>query len=195
MALKSTVKVGRITNLSDARYCAGMGVDMLGFRVAQSDPAYLSPEAFQEIRGWFTGPLVVAECEGIADADTLVAVEKNYQPDLLEVGLAELPLLASTSLPFILRLNTTDAFQEITGLMLPLKDRLRYIVIPVSARVKCKELEKSYAILLNIQEVSDVPNEAAQHVGIALDGTAEDRPGLKNYDVLADVFELLEAEE
>ncbi len=31
MALKTIVKVGNITNLSDARYCAVMGVDMLGF--------------------------------------------------------------------------------------------------------------------------------------------------------------------
>ena len=29
MPLKTFVKVGNITNLSDARYCAGMGVDML----------------------------------------------------------------------------------------------------------------------------------------------------------------------
>jgi phosphoribosylanthranilate isomerase len=35
MPLKTFVKVGCITNLSDARYCAGMGVDMLGFRAVE----------------------------------------------------------------------------------------------------------------------------------------------------------------
>jgi phosphoribosylanthranilate isomerase len=49
MALKTKVKAGNITNLSDARYCAGMGVDWLGF------PAdVVNPDTFKEITNWVT---------------------------------------------------------------------------------------------------------------------------------------------
>ena len=65
MPLKTFVKVGCITNLSDARYCAGMGVDMLGFRAVESQENYIKPSQFQEIRGWIAGPLVVAEVYGV----------------------------------------------------------------------------------------------------------------------------------
>ena len=42
--LKTLVKVSGIENLSDARYCAGMGVEFLGFPLAQ-----IPFEKFQEI--------------------------------------------------------------------------------------------------------------------------------------------------
>ena len=42
--LKTQVKVSSITNLSDARYCAGMGVDLLGFPIQE-----ISLEKFTEI--------------------------------------------------------------------------------------------------------------------------------------------------
>ena len=57
MALKTLVKVGKISNLSDAWYCAGMSVDMLGFTVIASQENYVSPELFREMRGWFYGPV------------------------------------------------------------------------------------------------------------------------------------------
>ena len=44
MSLQTFVKVGEITNLSDARYCAGMGVDLLGFNVVENTPGYVDSE-------------------------------------------------------------------------------------------------------------------------------------------------------
>lgn len=52
MPLKTLVKVGKITNLSDARYCAGMNVDMLGFVTVESRENYLPVKDYQDIRGW-----------------------------------------------------------------------------------------------------------------------------------------------
>ena len=100
MALKTLVKIGGITNLSDARYCAGMGVDMLGFHVIQGQPNYISPESFQQIRGWITGPLIVAEIAGLQNPEDLQLILENYKPDMLQMELAELTNhpLASPSL-------------------------------------------------------------------------------------------------
>ena len=68
MPLKTFVKVGSITNLSDARYCAGMMVDMLGFRSVEGQEGYIKPAQFQEIRGWISGPLVISFVAALADS-------------------------------------------------------------------------------------------------------------------------------
>ena len=49
--LITKVKVGQVTNLSEARYCAGMGVDFLSFPIVSIDP-----KTYQEITGWVAGP-------------------------------------------------------------------------------------------------------------------------------------------
>ena len=52
MSLKTLVKVGGVTNLSDARYCAGMGVAILGFCPEPSRPDYVDLDKFKEITNW-----------------------------------------------------------------------------------------------------------------------------------------------
>ena len=61
MALKTKVKINRITNLTDARYCSGMYVDILGFSFEEGTPNYISPTQFQEITGWLAGIDFAAE--------------------------------------------------------------------------------------------------------------------------------------
>ena len=56
--LKTKVKVSKVTNLSEARYCAGMGVDFLSFPVSSVDP-----KTYQEITGWVAGPLFGVEID------------------------------------------------------------------------------------------------------------------------------------
>ena len=63
MALKTFVKISAINNLSDARYCAGMGVDMLGFALEPTNPDSISPEKYTEIIGWLSGVKFVGEFE------------------------------------------------------------------------------------------------------------------------------------
>src|SRR6187401_3084647 len=109
MALKTIVKVGGITNLSDARYCSGMGVDMLGFRVIEGQDNYISPKQFQEIRGWVTGPQIVAEIYGIEKESDLAEIIAQYRPDYLELGSGELNVLKANALPIILSLKIGES--------------------------------------------------------------------------------------
>jgi len=60
--LKTKVKVSKVTNLSEARYCAGMGVDFLSFPVSSVDP-----KTYQEITGWVAGPLFGVEIDSNPD--------------------------------------------------------------------------------------------------------------------------------
>ncbi|HYG20089.1 MAG TPA: hypothetical protein VD816_14225, partial [Ohtaekwangia sp.] len=106
MPLKTLVKVGSITNLSDARYCAGMGVNLLGFRVLEGQENYINPKTFQEIRGWVTGPAIVAEIYGVTSAEELRQIMADYRPDYLEMDTADFHCIGEhIALPYILSIK------------------------------------------------------------------------------------------
>lgn len=197
MPLKTLVKVGNITNLSDARYCAGMGVEMLGFNVVEGTRGYISPASFQEIRGWLSGPAVVAELYS-ATINSLASVLENYHPDYFELGVHELPLIPETSTtPIILSVdaNSFIAHQpEITRW----KHRIRFLVISHSDYINnvTSFLKGDFDILVAVNNESDVTNvtEDPGIKGIVLLGGQEIRPGLKDFDSLATVLERLDTD-
>jgi len=194
MALKTSVKVGRISNLSDARYCSGMGVDWLGFRVNKSDPDYINPDLFQEIRGWFSGPEIVAEIYGITSEEVLREAEVSYQPDYLELSLNEISLVQSSSLPLLLSIKTLEV-PSIKKLSHDLLSRIKYLIVPDTLSTnEFAELSKSYSLLLKISDQFKSEFLSLPISGIALEGSAEDKPGIKDYALLADVLEALEEE-
>lgn len=53
------LKICGITSLADARYCAGAGVDFLGFIQYAGSPRYIEPAQAKEIIGWLYGPEAV----------------------------------------------------------------------------------------------------------------------------------------
>lgn len=182
MALKTFVKVGSITNLTDARYCAGMGVDLLGFQVVEGQAHYIASKAFQEIRGWVTGPLVVAEIYGLTNAEMLASLLENYRPDYLEMGIAEWKLLTGKiDLPVILSLQPGE---EVPALIQP-------------AFVISKTAGESFDCLFPAGNTQQA--EAALHhnsiKGLALAGSAESKPGIKEYNELSEILEMLETDD
>jgi phosphoribosylanthranilate isomerase len=62
--MKPLIKVSGLTDLQDARYCAAMGVEFIGFNLQNTPPAKI-----REICAWLSGPKVVIEHQsGITDA-------------------------------------------------------------------------------------------------------------------------------
>jgi len=190
MALKTLVKVGSVTNLTDARYCAGMGVDLLGFRTVQGQENFISSKQFQEIRGWVAGPQIVAEIYGLQTIDELNTIIENYRPDYLELTPRELQIVGSAiTLPFILALDN--------GTNLPPSATLdpAYVLVPHNAS-HLERLLPDHDVLLTAETVDQV-NAAVTGTGIsgiALNGSHEIRPGLKEFDNLSEILESLETD-
>jgi phosphoribosylanthranilate isomerase len=183
MPLKTVVKIGSITNLSDARYCAGMGVDFLGFRVINGQRNYLPSKKYQEISGWVTGPQTVAELYGMQHPHELDAILEGYKPDYLEMGLTELNLFSTLPLPIILFL---DGAIPSTLPVEPNYLLLKQII----------ENQYSFPVLLEVHSLEEM-NTALRYPsvgGIALQGSSEISPGLKDYALLADILEQLESD-
>jgi phosphoribosylanthranilate isomerase len=182
MPLKTLVKVGSITNLTDARYCAGMEVDMLGFRAIPGQENYIQPAQFQEIRGWVNGPRIVAEIYGITNPDELNAILENYKPDYLEMSVEELSLFGGLPLPVLLSVeNPIDA--ERLGI------RPQYLIGKTF-------FKSAIPLLIEVHSTDVLPSllENKDVSGIVLKGGIEQKPGLKDFEVLNDVLELLEIE-
>ena len=184
MALKTLVKIGGITNLSDARYCAGMGVDMLGFNVIPGHRNYISSELFQQIRGWVTGPLIVAEIAGLTNPEELNLILENYRPDMLQMELAELTKIPSPPLPYILKLKKNEDIKHLAV-------QPEYILGDHSVVIS-----PSISFLMEVNSTEEVTSALSNPSvrGISLNGGPELKPGLKDYSTMADILELLEVE-
>ena len=64
------VKICGITNLADARYCAGAGADYLGFIQSEASPRYVEPNMARQIIEWVAGVKTVGVFVD-ADVETL----------------------------------------------------------------------------------------------------------------------------
>lgn len=190
MALTRFVKVGNISNLSDARYCAGMGVDMLGFRTVEGQDNFIAPKQFQEVRGWVTGPKVVAEIYGFNDQNDIHLILENYRPDLLELSVAELDKLGSSTLPLIVRGSSNDLGSLLQH---PLSAKIEYLLLTDFKNDETVISEVPVLFELNGLSLQEVKPDYADY-GIALNGSPEIRPGLKSYEDLSEILEQLDAD-
>lgn len=188
MALKTFVKVNNITNLSDARYCAGMGVDQLGFCIDPTNENYISNETLNEITGWISGIDIVSEMNGIVQNSTTELVETNTLnlDDLIDKKI-------------ILRLPIDEAESQIDKLVsIP---NLEYVMVAgdnnldTSVLKRIEDLANKIPVVLGFGINKENINSVIKNTnikGIALSGSNEIRPGFKDYDELGDILEAIE---
>ena len=188
MPLKTTVKVSHISNLSDARYCAGMGVDLLGFQVIPGGEHYMAPERFQDIRGWISGPNIVAEIYGVSSPSEIASVIETYAPDYLELSLQEFETFKShLTLPCIVHIS---AHQTID-----IKESHKIAYLLVNVDVACADLSgMALPVLAGIASLDHVINKMSEGCfrGFVLEGPHELRPGVTSYEQLGSILEALE---
>lgn len=187
MPLRTVVKVGNITNLSDARYCAGMGVEMLGFSVIPDTPAFIPPKVFQEIRGWLSGPKVVAQLYGMNGQTDLQAIVADYAPDYFELTASEfLSNVQQITLPCIVSAGPLDVP------MLDRYDKILYVIVDEADLTALPA--GTHPRLFRPRTMEKIWETITAHnlAGVALLGSQEIRPGFTDYNGLADILESLE---
>ncbi|MFD2573045.1 N-(5'-phosphoribosyl)anthranilate isomerase [Spirosoma soli] len=206
MALKTLVKISNVTNLSDARYCAGMGVDMLGFSMDEDAPEYVDPKKFAEIKSWVAGVQIVGETSAI-DPETIEHLLEAYQPDLLQVDEAALlPYLGTYGKPIVLRVDLAQmTLDQLDTLFQTGSAGAEYILLESNSplhldddlKTALQRLSTRYPILLGIGiSVANVHTLLAELPvrGIALSGGDEERPGNKEFGELMDILEAIEVD-
>ena len=198
MSLKTLVKVSNITNLSDARYCAGMGVEMIGFVMDKFSADYTSPEKMKEIKSWVAGVHIVGETQS-ADYEEVKALVDSYEIDILQISEAGLlPQIADLGKPIILKLEFESAYIE--DYLERYSQFVEFFLVDGGdfsdfARYTLKEYSFKYAIVLDFGITAENVSELLEEMqirGIALKGSNEIRPGYKDYDELSEILEVLE---
>ena len=198
MALKTFVKVSGVNNLSDARYCAGMGVNQLGFNVENNHPNFTDPQSFKELSDWVSGVAFVAEIESLESKGQLAQLIENYEVDAIQVSHAELINEAAETGKEVVYFASSLAdaqkvAQDFQGL-------LSYILLEDesaesgSLATMAQEIDLIIASGFDADSVENVL-ELAPFKGIALKGSDEIRPGFKDFDQMADILEALDADE
>lgn len=198
--LKTTVKISNVTNLSDARYCAGMGVELIGFSMDD-----LSFEKYKEMRGWLSGVQIVGETESESILE-IMELKETFLPDyiqtsnwqnLSEIKRAELPIIlkvdyAKADLPALLR----STAQEVDYFLIENSDEFAHL--DEAAISQLDALAFQYPVILGFGLSEDNVNEVLERIplkGVALKGGEELKPGQRDYAELMDILEALESED
>lgn len=204
--LTRTVKISNVTNLSDARYCAGMGVEMLGFSIDEDSPNYISPKKFEDICSWLAGVTLVAETAQTNPEAILESLSK-YPVHTVQVespGLLSY-LRSELSLPLILRISV-DLYEadEISSILSRYEGDVSHFLLESDQDAELSEqwmqvlgaLGEEYPILIGFGLDNEFTvaalTELFPHIGIALRGSEEIRPGYKDFGSMMDILEALE---
>ena len=201
MALTTFVKIGNISNLSDARYCAGMMADVLGFNLQPESPDYISPESFTEITNWLSGVQFAGEF-GDLDADSLNLLLPTYNVDILEVTNA-LTLLSISHLSqkkiFRINADTPESVESLPSVLEAVSAHCDWTTIHCEDEKLYDKIESiiwksENTDLLKGYDINpdSVANMSSKWCGIVLEGSPEDQPGYKDYGIVMDVLEALE---
>lgn len=206
MALSTFVKISGITNLSDARYCAGMYVDLLGFSLEEKSEKFITPTQYNEITGWVSGLDFVGEFETYNAHEALETL-KNYptvkwvEHDRIE----PLTDLEGKGYGMIYKMD----LEEVRHIELEVAEKLSEsgIIFHITSmhedldendKQTIKLLSENCRVILGVgitaENVLELITELHLY-GISLTGGEEIKPGLKDFDQLADILEALEVEE
>ena len=194
MALKTFVKVGSISNLGVARYCAGMGVDQLGFNADETADHYMSPGAVGDIMQWISGVEVVIE------GAKPVGRNEDYLFDFIETSLQGYKLnfkyLDGLDKPLVYKVDYTS-IQDLSNLYIQHKQS--YILLSgqgkrltLDQQNEIRALARQYPVVLDFgfdqENAAELPEELNLK-GLALKGVADENS--PEFDHLMHLLEVL----
>lgn len=206
MALSTFVKISGVTNLSDARYSSGMYVDVIGFCLDENSDKFVSPTQYSEITGWVSGCEFCAEFKD--DEPSIVSQKLDKYPNITWIQHNHL----DTLLEFAdqgYKLIFEAPLQEIRHIEEAIAEKIRskdvYLLLTTDLNSLDGDEMKSVALIAKEAKVILAGGISPFNVksliadlnlfGIALEGGEEIKPGLKDYDELAEILEELEIED
>jgi phosphoribosylanthranilate isomerase len=205
------VLVRGINNLSDARYCAGMGADGLIFTLDPSLPGAVDAATVKELAGWVSGVELIGELTSATPYSTInelvqtcglnrVLLHHGETEEFWKPAELQVPVLMEISQYYI---ADKYEYEALTG-----EDGLKQhfpagyaLVAPAShnlssydARKRAAEVAIQHQLWL---EGSFSPETARQALGLGLAGLIlqggdEIKPGLRDFTELEAIFEALE---
>ena len=199
MSLRSLVKISAVNNLSVARYVAGMGVELLGFDLESTSDKYVDPDNFAAITSWVSGVKFVGEITDNSQRSVPNIVDQ-YQLDYIQITVSQpVVLVENLPLPLIVRINQMDETHILDCLEQYSSTADWFLIEPDKPMSEaqldwCIQRAQEFPLILgsNITADNVLDMIASGFSGIASKGGDEIKPGMGNFDELADLLEALE---
>lgn len=204
MSLRKFVKLSQVSNLSDARYGAGMGVDLIGFPIDPTMDDHITPAQFKEICSWISGPGLVGEIHH-SPPDLMHELVDQYPIDYIEISRqADLDSYATFGKPLIIKLDLEHytSLDDLEAALVFCAGRTDLIILENHGKTNIQledllPLSKNYDLLIGF----DITPENLLNLimpsaikGISLKGGHEIKVGFKDYEEIATILEILEEE-
>lgn len=212
--LRTKILAGSITNLTDARYFAAMGVEWMGFNLNPGDETFMPPVQVQAIKEWVEGPAILGEFN-LQSAEEIDTIASDLELDGIQVGMfTSLDTLQEldTDLPVIKEVvieKSTDrsGLSEILDAFAPY---VQYFLLDLAKNdwtsedleegdeinwAYIQELCDDYPILLHFGFDTETILEVMEDLepsGLKVMGGDEEKVGYKSYDELDELLEALE---
>ncbi|MFT2007623.1 hypothetical protein ACMA1I_03025 [Pontibacter sp. 13R65] len=205
MGLRTSVVVSGINNLSDARYCAGMGVDIIVFNLKLDSPERVSSEALKEITGWVSGVKLGGQFER-AKPDVINQYAEDFNLDYIQLDTPYLiDEIEEISRPVILKVfinkDTVESeLLEMMELYAPVVDTFLiysndFTTIDETNNKLLKSIAKAFPVFIGFglqkENIGTILSKIKPK-GIGLLGGNEIKPGLKDFDELQEILEEIE---
>lgn len=205
MSFKTNIKYSNITNLSDARFAAAVGMQYIGFCFDKENENYITPLKAKEIIDWVSGAHVVAEFGNqsigeIADISNMlnvqaIEVDNTILPDdLLKINLPvikkiDIGLFSQEQLQTEMNAyqNSCDAFH-----LYQQETKHNYTADFLA------EVCKQHKIIWGVQQSNEALLQTIANINpyaINILGSSEEKVGVKDFDELNELLELLTNEE
>lgn len=187
-----------INNLSDARYCAGMGADKLTFVLDPALPGFLDTKTVKELAGWVAGVELIGEFSQLS-ANEINAISTDCGLDaVLLHGPHTAPEIAELAPPAYLALTPQAALgptgfaSSAAGIIVELTE-----IITPELIVSLRELALRQPLWLGPGLYPTQAKALAKQLplaGLFFPSGDEVKPGLRDFDQLEAVFEALEVD-
>lgn len=204
MSFLSKLKISNVTNLSDARYAAAVGIDYIGFCFDTESENYIAPIKAKEMIDWLTGSNMVAEF-GAQTLDEIKDISELLNVDAIEVNNRLLPEELKELDKAIIKKINVDAWSESE-----LKNELQAYQLVCDAfhlfsstnqpltNEFAKELCATYKIIWGFEvTVNSIKQIITLHQPFAINvsGGVEEKVGIKDFDELNDLLEVITIED
>lgn len=199
------VKASSITNLTDARYFAAREVAYLGFNLEENSGDYLDPMDMKAIREWVQGPKIVGEfnrtpASVVREAAAFFGLEAVQVPLLDNLhdlaGLEVILYLPGTEDPATLAPVLHRVAPVVACFLLDFSTPELTTALQGVQSDAWKNLFAQYSVLLDVQLPADALPALLHKLnpaGLALRGGGEERAGVKSFEEIDAIFEVLES--
>lgn len=214
--LRTKILAGSVTNLTDARYFAAMGVEWMGFNLNPGDDTFMPPLQVQAIKEWVEGPAILGEFN-LQSAAEIQRLSGDLELDAIQLGMfTELDTLLAidTALPVIkeIVLDQSSTRTTLEQSLQAFAPHVRYFLLDFAKNqwtledleehgainwAYIQQLCESYPILLHLgfpaDQIIDLL-EDLEPTGLKVMGGEEEKVGYKSYEELDELLEGLAEE-